>query len=333
MKTNVYNVIWADDQIDTLLDEIALMNLDKEQINVICRAHNAQELEEALTVNRNKVDAVIVDANFNETANDVGSDRDTSGLDYARFLYKNTLEKKIPFFLFTGRTDDMLWEKYKDNPSVLQEDFPRHQRWFNKSGEFRQMLEKIREVVNEYQSPEFVVRNRYRYELNSATLIDGAYDFLFEYLLHEYNGTLEEIHEPFISVRRTIEKMFTLCENMSIIPPISSDTNGTAAYFFHHSYRPADKELYRMSEPYENIMKKPLASALRFIVNIVQDGAHSKKGLTLDVDKYYLDTKDTFLLKSVVCILMDLVQWFALTALAIHEKKMNPDVFWENTEE
>ena len=58
MKQNVYNLIWADDDIDNLLDEITSKNLKSKGFNVI-GAHNGLELEDVLKKHANNIDAVI----------------------------------------------------------------------------------------------------------------------------------------------------------------------------------------------------------------------------------------------------------------------------------
>ena len=160
MNTNVYNIVWADDEIDAILDEV-IVDLKENGFNIVGTAHDGKELEERLS-KPELIDAVIVDANFNESIDTVAHDRDTSGLDYARGLYMHKLKRSIPFFLYTGRNDELLKDIYKDKPS-FQEDFKRHERWFRKSipGEFEEMLEKIKNAVDQLKSPHYIIRNKY----------------------------------------------------------------------------------------------------------------------------------------------------------------------------
>ena len=140
MRMNVYNIVWADDEIDDLLDSETIAELESKGFKIVGKAHDGEELE-SLLKKPEMVDAVIVDANFNESAVEIGSERDTSGLDYARSLFLHTLKQSIPFFLFTNRSDELLREIYKHNPKFL-DDFPRHKRWFNKSaqGEYDELF-------------------------------------------------------------------------------------------------------------------------------------------------------------------------------------------------
>lgn len=334
MKKNVYNIVWADDEIDDILDKETIEELISDGFNIVGQAHDGEELERLLK-NPEMVDAVIVDANFNESDINIGSERDTSGLDYARSLYIHTLNKKIPFFLFTGRSDELLREIYKHNPKFL-EDFPRHKRWFSKNGEgeeYNSLLEAIKQAIEEQNSVNFIIRNRYKYELAAASLFSGTSEFIFNFLVHEHENTLEKLQEPFVSVRRSIEKIFGKCEELKLIPPVSDNTNGVVGYFLHKKYRITDSTgthtyLYEMLGG--DIMPKPLALSLKYIVDITQDGAHSKNKMKLKVDEYFESTKDVFMLRSVVYILIDIIRWFADTAISHNDADVNEITLWRN---
>lgn len=44
MKKNIYNIVWADDEIDDILDEIMLEDLKEEGFKVVGKAHDGEEL-------------------------------------------------------------------------------------------------------------------------------------------------------------------------------------------------------------------------------------------------------------------------------------------------
>lgn len=329
---SVYNIVWADDEIDDLLDQETIAELEAQGFKIVGQAHDGRELEACLA-NPETVDAVIVDANFNESDVEICSERDTSGLQYARSLYLHKLNRKIPFFLFTNRSDELLRDVYRDNPKFF-DSFPRHKRWFNKSGqgEYEALFEAIKQAVDEKGSPAFIVRNRYAYELNAASLLNETAEFIFDFLVHDYTNTLDGINEPFVAVRRAIEKIFGQCEKMGIIPPISDNTNGTAHYFLSNKYNVKDSS-GQYATKYEmlgsDIMPKPLASSLKYIVEITQDGSHSKNELKLKVDEYLKETHDFLMLRAVVYILIDVIKWFALTALNHQDEEANRLMLWK----
>ena len=332
MSMNVYNIVWADDEIDDFLDKDYEDDLREFGFKIIGKAHDGLELEKILEKSY-MVDAVIVDANFNESSFVTESERDISGLDYARGLYIHKFNRSIPFYLYTNRTEELLRDITKNNPSYLM-DFPRHERWFAKYllEERNEMLEAIKNEVDKRNTTSFKVRNRYQYELNAATLIDGAHDLVYEILERNEDGTLQDMVEPFVRIRRTIEKMFSWCEKMKLIPPISQDTNGTTRYFLTEEYSRKEGSntvsYYKMTNE-EVIMSKPLAQSLDYITRITQDGSHSKDGLKLDVDKYFERTKDVLLLKSVGFIIVDLLTWFARFMLNHQDLNKNEETLWE----
>jgi hypothetical protein len=331
MEKLVYNIVWADDDIDALLNDCTMEHLQDNGFKIVDYAHNGRELEQCLKKSK-EIDAVIVDANFNETSDLVESESVTSGLDYARHLYVQ-LDRSIPFFLYTARADGLLEEVYKYHKDILK-DFPRHKRWFHKTDEFDDMLDSIKNEIDKMKSSNFIVRNRYRDELNASIPIEGAYEYIFEFLVRDYENNLGGMSEPFIRIRRIIEKLFGCCENLQLIPPISNDVNGTARYFLSGKYdaridntsQEMDKISYKCNE---EIMPKVLAKALNYLLNITQDASHSKVQLSLKVDEYYKKTNDVLFLKSLTFILMDIVKWFSLTALSRKDPEVNGTFLWE----
>lgn len=328
---NVYNIIWADDEIDALLEEEDIEDLKSQGFNIVGKAHNGVELEKLL-MSPETFDAVIIDANFNESNNEVISERDTSGLTYARILYKSQLKEKVPFFLFTGRSDEQLKERYQ-YVSDFQKDFPRHKRWFNKGqNEWNEMFDEIKKTVNEIKSPYFILRNRYQKELDAASKLGESYKFIIDFLARDYYNNFEGFVEPFVSVRRTIEKVFAKCQECGIIPPISDNTNGTADYFRFNSYRTKGEDgkwIYPYKMLGNDIMPKPLARSLQYIVEIVQDASHNKGEMRLKVDEYFEKTKDVLLLRSVMFILLDILRWFDETSQAYPDKEINEFTLWK----
>ena len=74
----MYHIIWADDEIDALMDENSMKLLSKQHVEVV-KCNNAAMLEEKLKNVYYRIDAVIVDANF--TAKEYTPDeKDVSGL-------------------------------------------------------------------------------------------------------------------------------------------------------------------------------------------------------------------------------------------------------------
>ena len=219
MKKNVYKIIWADDEIDSMLSKETLKRIKQLDIEVLGKARSGHELKELLSKHKNNVDAVVVDFNFNEFETKIKKESDGTGFEYARKLCEDYSDE-LPFFLLTGRSEEMIYEKYEDNPQALEK-FKRHERWFEKHGEEEELYAKITEIVDEINSPEFIVRNKYREALKCAILNRKANEELFHLLLAEHKDCLEQITEPFVICRKIIEEVFKRCEEWKLIPPIS----------------------------------------------------------------------------------------------------------------
>ena len=303
MTKNVYNIVWADDEIDDLLDKDTIDELESKGFKIVGLAHDGEELESFLS-KPEMVDAVIVDANFNESDVKIGSERDTSGLDYARGLYLHTLKKSIPFFLFTNRSDELLREIYKNNPKFL-EDFPRHKRWFNKSGqgEYRDLFEAIRTQVEEINSPYFVIRNKYRKEFEAAKLIPNAENLLFKGIQSEETNVLsdEAVADSFTPVRMICERIIDQCQEHGFIPYISS-LNSVCDFLCQK-----EVEGFKLTTP---IMHKTLLRSLEFFLSVTQDGSHDKSSLPLEVVDYVRRRNNNNLYRAVLYIAMDLLLWY-----------------------
>lgn len=346
MSKSVYNIVWADDEIDALLDEDTRDDLENDNYNIGCGfnvigiAHDGVELGKELENKHSIVDAVIIDANFNKSGTNVNNERIVSGLSYAWNLIDDRY-KNIPFFLFSARNEEILREAFKNTPELL-DSFPRHKRWFYKDGEWEEMLQQIKATVDGMDSPEYKIRRKFRYELNSSILIDGAEMYLMRILKSEYNNDYNSIVEPFMPIRRGVEKIFDNLAARNLIPPINNDFNGTADYLIYGSYRAKDENgrycidtnhhyIYKYkSDSIDALIPKSVAKSLNYLVDIVQDSAHSKEGLKLKVDEYWKETHDKLMLLSCVYIYMDILKWFACTMLTHQDKEINATLWQEN---
>lgn len=299
MNTNVYNVVWADDDIDALIVRFE-KRFTNNGIHIIGRAHNGEELEQCLGEKKNMVDAVIVDANFNESETDIDDERDTSGLSFTRsHLLKQY--SSIPFILFTQRSDEMIAEKYRNIPKFKSE-FPRHERWFKKNDEdeLMEMFEAIKKETDYRRTDSFRVRNKYAKEFEAASLIEGATKNLERGLLYLYeDNAWKNTQEYFNPARKIVERIKVSCSQMNLLPPHLS-LNIMSKIF-------SGKECgYWLKEP---LMEKPLAESLFFFLKITQDGSHDDDDMSLNVDQYVRETKNINLYRTILYIAMDLLLW------------------------
>lgn len=296
MAANVYNVIWADDEIDSYRrDDTVIKILRSKHIQLLDYAHTSTELKEKLNEWEDMVDAVITDGNFDKKKT-VDIIRSTSGIsDVLSFISDFNRKRFIPFFLYTGKKA-LMKEKFTDGELDY---FEKRDRIFEK-GSLSKMLERIKEDVDYINSPQFRIRNKYAKEFEAATKIQDATENLERGLLYIYEDeSWENTQDYFNPARKIVERIISSCSEMNILPP-------------HVSLNIASKIFsgincgYSLKRP---LMEKPLAESLHFFLKMTQDGSHDTDDLQLNVDKYVRDTKNTNLYLSILHIAMDLLLW------------------------
>lgn len=296
MDTKFYNVIWADDEIDSYITAIDIKRLLKSKnINIIATAHTSYELRRAIDINYDRVDAVITDANYGDKDINV-SDRSLKGLEDVRLCIEKYNERRIiPFYLYTGK-NEYLNDHYQDDELRY---FDENGRRFTKD-ETKELFEKIIADVEHINSIEFRVRNKYRKQLEYAAVLEGNDEFLFRALAYEYNDDWQNTEDYFNSARKVVERILVFCKNYNVIPTEINTINGCSTFLrgIHHLFIPT-----------EEIMPSALAHSLEFFLNITQDGSHGAGDLKLNVDKYVRNTKNTNLFRSILYIAMDLMEW------------------------
>lgn len=326
MEKNIVNIIWADDDIDSILDDICIGDLKSKGFKVVGKAHDGVELKHLLdsSVNAN---AVIVDANFCEEGIPENDELVSTGFEYARFLQRER-NMRVPFFLFTGRSESILREKYKLLGSNALDDFPRHVRWFSKTitAEFDMMFDAIRSEVERIQSPEFIISNRYCNELKAAAFLGKDCEAkILKLLTQDYENTLAENDDPFNSLRKILERVFQVLKRYAIIPPYKR-INEIASYLLFNNPSKKSEDFDKYVSLKKNILPKPLASEVYSMTKLLQDGNHdagddledcansdsakcSEGALEYEVDKYWRNTKDTSFFKAMLWTMIGLIHW------------------------
>lgn len=300
MSMNVYNIVWADDEIDDLY-EAYKRRFEDHGLRVIGKAHDGKELDAIISELKYQIDAVIIDANFNWKEIVTNNERDVTGLDYAHNIYVHKFERTIPFFLFTNRSDEMLREELKNKPQFF-EDFPRYKRWFKKSaeGEWKDMVDAIKIEVDHRNSDSFRIRNKYSREFEAARLIEDATENLERGLLYLYEDTSwKDTQDYFNPARKIVERIIDSCVNMKLLPP-------------HISLNTAQRILSGTINDFTlttSLMEKPLAESLKYFLSITQDGSHDANDLQLGIDQYVRKTRNVNLYMSILHIAMDLLLW------------------------
>lgn len=315
MAANVYNVIWADDEIDSFRRDISVITMLKSQnVHLLDYAHTSSELKEKLTEWEDIVDAVITDGNFDKRKT-VDIVKSTSGLsDVMTFISDFNRKKFIPFFLYTGK-GALLKEKFTDGEL---EYFEKGNRIFEK-GSFSKLLTTLKEEVDRINTPSFRILNKYKEEFEAAKNIEDAERYLMTGLLYLYEdeswGNVQDYFNP---ARKIVERMLAKCTILKILPPKTS-LNNASRYF---SNTPNDNHI-RLKE---EIMPRTLAESLFYLLKITQDGSHDENDMGLGVDKYVRDNKNINLYRTILYIVMDMLIWFDKVC---KKYKNNQQPLWE----
>lgn len=301
MEKSICNVIWVDDEIENICPEFGLGGLKrylkKENIKVIGKAQSFVEFKALMEICKDRVDAVITDANFNDVSRAVARDDDFKGLIKMIGIIEAYNEKRdIPFYLYSGKG------AYFNFQNGELDYFDINGRRFSK-GDYEKMFKRIRQDVEHINSSSFRIRKKYAKELEAAALIEGNGECLMDALLYDYSDEWEKTEDYFNPIRKIAESIFDECKTLSIIPPIT-ELNAISKFVNSGRY-----ENYSLIEGQE-IMPKPLARSLWYFLDIAQDGSHKKGDLKLGVDKYVRDTKNINLFRTILYIAMDLCLWY-----------------------
>ena len=309
-EERMYNVIWADDDIMQIATDRDIEDWRRDDhINIIARAQTGNELRSAMKEKLDMVDAVIVDANFDENEFKVESEKVISGLRRAFDLNEKYNEEEmrgIPFFLYTGRNRVTLEEACEPaDKKKLHDIFETTGRWFVKGskGVYDKLFEKIKEDVDKNNSLEFMLRRQFSKEFNDAELIKGGQKWLMEALKFEFEitGEYRSTKDYFNPARMIWEQINEGCVQNKFLPPLTS-LNGVISYF---NGKEEDNYTQLVS-----IMPKTLVHSLEYFLSITQDGSHNKSDLILGVIQYVNDKKNVNLYRTIIYIAMDLLLWY-----------------------
>lgn len=308
-KQYKYRVIWADDDIfDLVPDEDIETLLEDYNVAVIDRVTTGEELQDSAHKYANLIDAIIVDANF-DARNKSATDRTVTGLNRAFELYREFKRNKIdiPFYLYTNRTDQFLFEdKDEDYSSSINEIFVETGRVFKKSDGYYDLLALMKQEVDEKTSPIYQLRRRYAAEFSAAELIPEALDLLIQGLLFQFDekANYTDTQYYFNPARMIWEKIQSLCKKNDILPQISQ-LNSMADFLMGNKVEGFVRT--------EEIMPAPLAHSLKYFLSVTQDGSHTKDDLSLGVVNYVRERKNVNLYRTILYITMDLLLWYKET--------------------
>lgn len=325
-----YHIIWADDDVHALIKGAA-DNLKDHDFEVVARCTCGQQLQRVMSeISIGRVDAVVVDANFPDEDEDENfHDRQTEGLETAVALLQKYSE--IPFYLFSGKG-----KLVASQTERVRRHFAPRKAIFDKGNGIEPLLKRIKEDVEYRRTSEFVVDNNFSEALKDARDFDSvlkvteAEKFVRQNLIRSYDCRWDYVagrpQEILTSARKIIESMFDFLKSpmLAIIPPIE-ELNSISQFISGRSVDSCNLT-YQLNRGMQ-IMPRPLARALWYCLDIVQDGSHLKGDLKLGVDSYLTSTKNSNIIRSILHIIIDLLRWF-VSYVPYHMKVEENKNYW-----
>ena len=298
----VYNIVWADDEIDSLYDEMTEKIFKAEGINVVRTFVNAKSLKDFLNETKTPIHAVVVDANFPWDEFKANKEQDRMGLVKVSQWVE---DYDFPFVLFTKRYDLISgdeaeqFEYFTANEQVVYK---------NSSDGITSLIDKIKQVVEQRNSTEWVIDNQYKIELECFKTIDAinnghSYSLIRNLLIQGRDNTIENAEFYFNALRTVvIGLMNSTAAKYGIVPPDLS-INDFSYFLCEHK-----NSKFKVLMP---IMDPALRGILTYVVMMTQDGSHGKeKGLRYHIHDYVQEKKDTLILKSILFATIELMNRF-----------------------
>lgn len=317
----IYRIIWADDEIDALLDENGKALISKLHVEVI-KCNNAAMLEEKLENTNHRVDAVIVDANFTAKKYYPSSEVDFSGLYKAMRVREGY--KRIPFYLYTQRLNlsDLVDEDelvyFKDNDAI-----------FFKENNMLALFDRIKSDVDKINSVEFQIDNRYKDELNYFQTFDKlcdakSYVLIRKLLLQSREGSLAVTEDYFNQFRtKILDNMNTVASRFGIVPEELS-LNDFSRFLCLNEVEVKEKK-YKL---YKEVLPKALHMLMQYVVRMVQDGSHEGPNLQYGVHRFVSENRDKLIIPSLLFAIIEVMSWF-VPYLEKHTDKQQNIANWQ----
>lgn len=293
-----YQIIWADDEIDALLDETGKALLSMQHVEVV-KCNNAVMLEEMLKNVNHRIDAVIVDANFTAKDFTPSDEREVSGL--RRSMRIREKYDYLPFYLYTQRVNlsDLMDEDelsyFKDCDAI-----------FYKGNGLQPLLVRIKNDVDKINSVEFQIDNQYKKELNYFLVFDKqckakSYNLIRELLIQSREGSLTNTESYFNRFRTEIlDNMNAVSAQFGIVPENLSLNNFSR-------FLCSKANGYNLNE---EVLPKALHMLMQYVVEMVQDGSHKGPNLQYEVHQFVSERSDTLIIRSLLFAITELVSWF-----------------------
>lgn len=297
MEDIIYNILWIDDEHETLTGTKGRAKRNGIQL-VPFKSLNAGMSE--LERNYPFYDGVLLDAKFFENEDDIKGSEDTDNVHRAKEQLLQ-LKKKFEIFVLTGQA-----EAYED--STFNKAF---KKVYKKGSDedIQRLFEDIKTAAANQQDTQ--LRHAYKrvFDLCNEKYIGELAGQDILNLLKVNDGT--NIDDHFNTIRKIVEDLFmafakfNLLPNEFITPSVSlneaskflAGKSPDGAFFSEKGYQHQE----------ETHLPKQIAYYLRSILSVTQAGSHRS-----EIDVFVKSIKTSFLLKSVFFQLLDVLVWFKI---------------------
>lgn len=164
-----------------------------------------------------------------------------------------------------------------------------------------------------------MVNTKYKYILKKIDQIDKqCAKLLHQFLLDEARDrSFDKSGDLFNQLRGIMERIMECCKNNNIIPPDINQLNEFKRFFTYSSRFNKTSGKYELvwkgfnnHVPNDDLMPKPIGYTIEKLIDVIQDGSHKLKGLSVGVSDYVQDTQTPFVFRSCLYQILDIIRWY-----------------------
>lgn len=301
----MYNVLWIDDQWDTLdgfIEKAAtIYNLS------ITPYRTSKAGIEAIRSDLDKWDAVILDAKgLDESENEA---TDVIGLRKAKdFLL--SLSKPIPYFIYTGQTDYLSSDFFK---SAFGD-------FYSKYDGYNKILKAVVEAIEKKVENQTIHNYQDLFSsLESLGISEYTKDTFLDILLPLHYKEKEEGFRPvhhYTQLRKVIEYLFRECHRVGLVPDacISNGIINLNQCSLYLAGKNPEKINLRYGEEGDRIIPKHIERIIRSVLELGNTCSHSVELEDEDkekIEEIFTSFKSNYLIYGLTLQLCEAVVWFA----------------------
>ena len=228
-----------------------------------------------------------------------------------QWIHKHLEEySPLPFYLFSGRDRSFINKKYADYDWEMEGDYffspnenieSKRNRYYHLQ-DLDELLNNIEEEVSNIATSEFKIRQEFSKAFKTINKFKLDGQVFIDILLSDESLDRYKLINKANPLRMVIESFISKLEEEYIIPknyPLNS---------LHELLKGNDNK-YKTRYSSQHYMHKSLADAYKFFIDYTQDGSHDKNWLHKDFKDYLRKSRDTYIVKSLAIIGLDIINW------------------------